>query len=329
MKKMLFAALLLAAFAVQPVSGASITSKAIAPVTIREEMAKLETSQRADYAKKVMSMISTMPVPPDSKAATFAQAAITLVASSGTVERPDVVGAIFAGVPLEYINAVSDILAKPFSQKNNKLSDEAYDSVAERIITATEARIKADRADTPIARLTVVTALFVRGSSDPDRTKEACFNALPKDENLRKTVNTWLPAVVAGDFSTIAAVGGVKELVQLEPAAKPDSKDGDSKSEAELRTFHKLSEDQAKPPILERNIYDSLALLSDTVIETDQMFGLRVPVGLTDPRASLVEPGNPGIGMPNLPSVLPPKVDVEDPDPPVPPPPYRGQRTSR
>ncbi len=294
MKQLLFAAVLLLTCAPMPLlaqtpaAPAPVTAESVTPAAIRAEMAKLDPAQRADYAKKMMSIISTLPIPPEEKAQIIGDAAVTLVAAAGATAKADVITAIFSGVPLDYIGVVADRLAPGFDQKKNALSNEAYDDFAERVISSAEARLKADRADMPIARLTVITSLFIRGSADPERATNEYINYLPKDESLRNTVKSWLPDLVRGDYSKIAAIGGLKELVRI-------------------------PEDKARPPILERNILDTLAILSDTVTQTDQMFGLNVPVGLTDPLANIREPGNPDIGVPDA---LP-----------TPPPPYNGQRT--
>lgn len=308
MKKLMFVALALlggtaltAVAADEAANPAPVTLSAIEPAAVKDKMAATQPAGQVAYAKTVMKQIAALPVDQEAKSKAFSDATGSLVAGTATATKVDVMGALFATVPVEYIRSVADTLAPAVDSFRRTQTPEAYDDLANRVISATSDAIKADGADAPIARLTVVTSLFTRGAAAPDEKVAQYAGALPEDKQLRDVVAAWVPEVLAGDYSKIAAAVGVEEVVTPPPAGE-----------------------SAKPPLLVRSIYDGQALLSDTLIETDQMFGLKVPTGLSDARVALDYPDDPGIGVPGA---LPPPPDTEPPEPPVPPPPYRGQRT--
>jgi hypothetical protein len=177
---------------------------------LRETLTQIAPEERVEFTQRMLKAVTRMPVGPDEKAAAFVRTAVACIAGVNGEIKNKVIAEVFACVPVEYLPAVTEELAKRFDQEYNKLTDEQYEAIAVAAVTVAIARNA--QTDEPSVRNTFVLLAFLRGAKSPDLEKKLL--ALLPDERMRSLVASWLPAALKDrNYDGLLAAADVEALL--------------------------------------------------------------------------------------------------------------------
>lgn len=194
------------------------------PDQIRLVIEQVPALERADFSRRVLQAISSLPVAPEVKAQRFSQAVVSMVAGAGESKR-DVVGAIFAATPMQFLGAVSQALSAGFDQKKNNLSDEEYLKIATNLMSGVVEQLAKDDKivigtgladDTQaenVARLSTAAATLIRSASAPDAVETALMAYFPVSSH--SAVAQILPQAIKGDYGPLLDFAGADARMVL------------------------------------------------------------------------------------------------------------------
>lgn len=179
--------------------------------TLKSTVAQVASEDKAYFSQRLIKAVSRMAVNQAEKSAAFVRAAVGLIAGGKGDEKYAIMAEIFAGVPVEYLPAVTDALAKRFNQQTNKLTDESYMKIADKAIDTCVKRNA--QTDDPAVRDTFVALCFIKASakaSDVD-TGKSIIAKLP-DGRIEDLAGKWVPKALDGDYADMLAAADVKPL---------------------------------------------------------------------------------------------------------------------
>lgn len=185
--------------------GASVKDAAV----LKETLVRVAPDDMVEFTRRILTAVNRMPVTPEEKAAAFVKSAVGCIAGTTGEVKMRVIAEVFAIIPIEYLPAVTEQLAKRFNQEYNGLSDAQYEKFAsETLQIAIERNAQLDM---PSVRNTFVILVFLRGSSDPDLAN--ALLALLPDERMRDLAaglvrsvddnNDYEPLLAAADADTL------------------------------------------------------------------------------------------------------------------------------
>ncbi len=276
MKKMLLIiALLLSISYVQ----AAISAADLTPDVVAATMSALPKSERVAYARSVLDAIATLPISDEEKTEMLITITRVLISTGATT---DVLAEIFNAMPIQYLPAVADMLARAdFAQSTNGMTDEQYNNLCEKIVRSASEYIESSGTDSPAVRIGILAATFTQGSSNPEATQARVLAAVP--EAVQAAAATYVNAVVGGNMDVIAAAAGVN-TVEETPTEDPDAdrivqRDAETDyltpeaptaddTAPEGREGETTTVPDVKVPLLARYADDVLSLTIDTAIST-------------------------------------------------------------
>ena len=186
--------------------GASVTDAAV----LRETLAQIAPEDSVEFTRRMMKAVSRMPVGPEEKTAAFIRTSVACIAGAKGGSKQQVIGEVFAGVPIENLPVVSEELAKRFDQGHNKLSDEQFEKIASDTLRTAIGRNA--QTDSPSVRNTFVLLAFLRGAKNP-ALQSKLIGQLP-DERMRNLAASWIPpALKEHKYEALLAAADVDELI--------------------------------------------------------------------------------------------------------------------
>ncbi len=178
--------------------GASVTDTAV----LRDTLEQVAPADRVEFTQRLLKAVSRLPVNPDEKGAAFVRSAVACIAGADSETKRDVIAAVFAGVPVEYLPLVTEELAKRFDRGYNKLTCEQYGMIATNVLGAATARNA--ETDEASVRNTFVMLAFLKGADCPNLQRDLL--AMLPDDRMRGLAQAWIPQVLGeGKYDAMLA----------------------------------------------------------------------------------------------------------------------------
>lgn len=179
--------------------------------TLKTTFAKVSAEDKAYFSQRLIKAISRMAVNQAEKSAAFVRAAVGLVAGGKGEEKYAIMAEIFAGVPVEYLPAVTEALAQRFNQQTNKLSDGNFAQIATKAIDTCAKRNS--QTDDPAVRDTFVALCFIKASAKASdiETGKSMIAKLPEGR-IQNLAEKWVPKALDGDYADMLAAADVKPV---------------------------------------------------------------------------------------------------------------------
>ena len=176
---------------------------------LRETMVQVASEDKVAFTRRVIKAATRLPVSPEEKSAALAKTSVACIAGSAADVKKNVIAEVFAGIPVEYLPAVTEELAKRFNQDYNGLPDDQYRKIAEDTLDVAVKRNAS--ADVPSVRNTFVILAFLSGAKDP-ALKDALIAKLP-DERMRNLAAFWIPPAINNkNYDAMLAAADVTPL---------------------------------------------------------------------------------------------------------------------
>lgn len=165
---------------------------------------QLPKNDRAAFAADVIGQVAEHKTP-DTMPQARAMGAVAVARVAGASDqKPAVIAEIFAVTPAACLTGVTAAFADVFNQRQNNLTNEAYQQVAKRILDAVAARLVgvADAKD----RYAYALAAFIASATVPADFKTNLLAAIPQDILTQMgTTREAITAVVQADQAAVAA----------------------------------------------------------------------------------------------------------------------------
>lgn len=177
---------------------------------LRATLPQVPLEDRVEFTQRLLKAATRLPVSPDEKAAAFVRTSVACIAGVTGEVKYKVIAEVFAGVPVEFLPAVTEELAKRFDQEYNKLTDPQYEEIASAALKVAIARNA--QTNEPSVRNTFVILAFLRGAKSPDLEKKLL--ALLPDQRMRDLVASWLPpALKDRNYEALLAAADVDAIM--------------------------------------------------------------------------------------------------------------------
>ncbi|HPC48805.1 MAG TPA: hypothetical protein PL016_01600 [Kiritimatiellia bacterium] len=185
--------------------GASVTDAAV----LRDTLEQVAPSDRVEFTQRLLKAVSRLPANPDEKGAAFVRSAVACIAGADAETKRDVIAAVFAGVPVEYLPLVTDELAKRFNREYNQLTCEQYGMIATNVLGAVTVRNA--ETDEASVRNTFTILAFLKGADCPNLQRDLL--AVLPDDRMRGLAQTWIPQVLnEGKYDAMLAAADAEAL---------------------------------------------------------------------------------------------------------------------
>ncbi len=202
------------------VFGVTLTEADLTPRAVRAAIAAKPAAERQAYAQLVLTAVAGQMIDEEEKTAQLISVIRALIIGAGREAAVQVIAEVYNTVPVEQLQAVSELLAENnFDQQANRLTDAAFDKLSADIVKSVSQYIEASGTDSPSVRMGMLAATFTSASSDPERTKGPVVAALPP--SVRAAATTYMAASAAGNKEMLAAAAGVESVVDT--PADPDA----------------------------------------------------------------------------------------------------------
>lgn len=357
MKTFSIFALVASLLAVSPMMAQTrINEASLTPSAIVATMKDKPTGERQSYASIVIAAISSMPISDEEKVAKFISASRAMIAGSKDGNTIGVIATIFNQIPVQYLPAVSKMLAGNFDQKLNGFDDATMTKYMTKIVARSAAYIEVSGCDSPAVRAGILASTFIEAATNKDAAKATIASILP--DSLKDAAMAYADDVLNEKVDPIAVAAGIEpESIVETPAVDPDADDivevkpkKDATTETPTADTTKSTEDvttssedvtpttekvqavvtededevpAAKVPLLSRFTKDVSGVLSDTMQSTLYSWEeLDLNTLVEDPvAASLLGLGSPVV-IPGDATTGSSGLIIEDPESPL----YDGQR---
>lgn len=176
---------------------------------LRETMAQVASEDKVAFTRRVVKATTRLPVSPEEKGAALVKTSVACIAGAAVDVKKNVIAEVFAGIPVEYLPAVTEELAKRFNQDYNGLPNDQYRKIAEDTL---EVAVKRNASsDVPSVRNTFVILAFLSGAKDPT-LKDTLIAKLP-DERMRNLAASWIPPALNNkNYDAMLAAADVTPL---------------------------------------------------------------------------------------------------------------------
>jgi hypothetical protein len=280
-----------------PLCAQTVRAKDLTPTSITATIKAKPAGERQAYTAMVISAIASMPISEEEKINKLVSAARALIAGSKSGNTIAVIAEIYNSTPVQYLPAVSKMLAGNFDQKLNRLDDAKMALYIEKIVGRAASYIEVSGCDSPALRSGILTATFVEAATDKAAAMKKIETVLP--ESLRAAAMAYAEDAMKGNVDNIARAAGVDtEDITPAPAKDPNAnqvvknpaavatKDDAAKKDTDAAEIEKAivagekdlpkveeeneisDENVANVPLLSRFSKDVTGILSDTMDAT-------------------------------------------------------------
>ncbi|MEG1788380.1 MAG: hypothetical protein RR268_04080 [Kiritimatiellia bacterium] len=199
---------------------AAMTPADFSPAKVKATIAALPPAERQAYAKQVIEGVSSQAIEGPEKVQQLTSVSRALILGAGSEKASVVMAELFNSIPADCLAAVAKLLMPNFSQATNKMTDVAYDDFCKKFIQQCGQYLESSGTDAPAMRASVMTAMLVQGSSDPNRSRETFIAALPS--SMAAAAAILVIAAEKNDSTVLGSAAGVSEGMEETPA-DPDS----------------------------------------------------------------------------------------------------------
>jgi hypothetical protein len=205
-----------------PLCAQTVRAKDLTPTSITATIKAKPAGERQAYTAMVISAIASMPISEEEKINKLVSAARALIAGSKSGNTIAVIAEIYNSTPIQYLPAVSKMLAGNFDQKLNRLDDAKMALYIEKIVGRAAAYIEVSGCDSPALRSGILTATFVEAATDKAAAMKKIETVLP--ESLRAAAMAYAEDSMKGNVDNIARAAGVdSEDIAPTPAKDPNA----------------------------------------------------------------------------------------------------------
>lgn len=205
-----------------PLCAQTVRAKDLTPTSITATIKAKPAGERQAYTAMVISAIASMPISEEEKINKLVSAARALIAGSKSGNTIAVIAEIYNSTPIQYLPAVSKMLAGNFDQKLNRLDDAKMALYIEKIVGRAASYIEVSGCDSPALRSGILTATFVEAATDKAAAMKKIETVLP--ESLRAAAMAYAEDSMKGNVDNIARAAGVDtEDIAPAPAKDPNA----------------------------------------------------------------------------------------------------------